>query len=143
MADLTDVYGAIATYAGQVSGIGAGLYPAPGAMPTLPALVVMSGAGTITHGPTQMWLIRVRAHLIVAMDALRENEITAADALLMPIVDAFAADTEDTDGFTLGGLVDRCVVSDFEPLSLLAHAGLSYIGYPVFFDVKLHRHAGG
>lgn len=141
---LPDIYGAIATAAGQVSGIAVGHYPAPNQLSVLPALIVMGSTGTIAHGPTQMWVLRVLTHLAVAMKGAPALEIQAVDGLLMPLVDAFAADVEDTAGFTLGGLVDRCVVADWDELGYLGYGGgVRYWGIPVYFEIKHHRHASG
>lgn len=140
--NLTDIYAAIATYAGAVTGIRSAHYPVPAALPLPPTLLVVTGRNVITHGSQQMHTLRVRTHLMVSTTEATDTEIVAVDELLFPLVDAFAADIDDTDGFTLGGLVDRCVVSEWDEIATFVHAGMPYIGYPVFFDVKVQRSAG-
>jgi hypothetical protein len=142
---LPEVFGAIASHAGQVGGFRAAYYPAPSTLPLVPSLIVLAASGTIAHGPTQLWSLRVKTHLAMAMRGAAEREIQAVDGLLMPLVDAFAADDlAEAEGFTLGGLVSRCVVADWEEIGLLGYgANHRYWGLPVYFDVKLHRHATG
>lgn len=142
---LPDIYGAIASAAAEVTGMKAGYYPAPGKLPIVPSLIVLGASGSIVHGTNQMWTLRVRSHLAIAMKGATELEIQAVDTLLMPLVDAFAADGDDeASGFTLGGRVSRCVVADWDEIGLLGYGGgVRYWGLPVFFDIKLHRSAGG
>jgi hypothetical protein len=142
---LPEIYAAIAAQAGTVTGIKGAYYPAPSKLPIVPAVIVFGASGTIVHGANQMWTLRVKTHLAVAMRGAVESEVQAVDGLLMPFVDAFAADDyAEAEGFTLGGRVARCVVSDWEELGLLGY-GLNarYWGLPVFLDVKLHRSAVG
>lgn len=140
--DLPDIYAAMATYANAIDGL-TGIYPAPATLPNPPALIVFGGGGTVVHGSTQMISLRPKAHLMVATKGATIHEITRADRFLFPIIDAFSADTDETDGFTLGGIIDRCVVADWEELAVIGYAGHRYIGYPIFFDLKVHRHAVG
>lgn len=140
---LPEIYAAMATYANQIDGLRA-VYPAPATLPIPPALIIFGGRGAVVHGTgTQMWTLRPKGHLMVAQKGATREEINRADGLLMPVVDAFSADVEDTLGFTLGGLVDRCVVADWDELQVMGYGGHRYIGYPIFFDLKVHRHSQG
>src|SRR5262245_17881055 len=77
----------------------------------------------IVHGSEQLWLMRVRGELFVALVDDADADKSAADGLIAPIVDAFAATPENRANHALlrpdGSMVDYCEVRDVQPSLIL------------------------
>jgi hypothetical protein len=122
------------------------------APPTLiknpPVLVFQWFAGddtTLTHGSTQMWIIRAKATLYA--EAIKGNDpklqVQTYGHLIHPIVDAISAPTKaypyGSKMWSLQG-VDRVVVERVRPAEFgLEYAGHRYFGAELLLDIKMHR----
>jgi hypothetical protein len=110
------------------------------------ALAIVFGAEQhIDGGQEFMHTGRIRVGLYMAPTDT-PSAISAADALVEPIIDQFAA---KNPGYHLAGqiappaAIDRCTVSDVLSSQVLPYAGHDYFGAVVYLDYKYRRFAGG
>ena len=128
-------------------GTGNAFYPAPGSLAGNPNLLLFWGDTGITLGGFQDWRIQVKGQLLVSLRNKLPTDIAKADPLIVPIVDAFAP---NTDGYNLKAnntnpLVDYCRVERVIPSLVIEFPGGSgsfYYGAELFWGIKLLRFTG-
>lgn len=115
-------------------------YPAPRQVAETPILILGLGTGNLAGDHNQLWTDRIRGLLLVGSIDI-PSAITAGDALIESIADAF--DPDDLDGYKLGNLVNRCRLEEYELNGgIWEYGGNKYYGGPLWFGVKRHRFAG-
>lgn len=134
----------VATYLRAVPGITNAIYPAPNSI-SGNAVAIVYGAERHVEGGQELKMTgRIRVGLYMAPTDT-PAAISAADALIEPITDQFAADNPGyhLDGTVTSGNIDRCTVIDTVSSQVLPYAGHDYFGAVIYFDFKYRRFAGG
>lgn len=154
MSTVPSLISAIRDVLPTVDGVKRAYYPAPGQLQDsdLPAVVLYWGAPDgdtlITHESLndQMWVPVIRGDLMVAQLGETAKEFAQVDALLTPIVDAFAMDGEgisitDRDP-AFGARIYQCQIERLRPTQQILYAGHSYYGAQIFWSCRLDRVTG-
>jgi hypothetical protein len=102
-------------------------------------IVVASSLGTLTKQSEQEWMeqpiLKVYAGTPDAPTAY-----SAIDRIPDAIADLFSPDNRDA--YTLGGLVDFCVLTAYEFDQVLTYGGVDYWGGIIRLGIKRRRFAG-
>lgn len=124
------------------AGLRSATYPAVGALPPLPALVLYwTGFDKADSMQEQIWQLTFLGRLFTS-EANVPAAIAAVDALVVPIADVFDASLHQRN-FTLDGAVSSCAVTVGGLNKLIPFAGKDYYGGELTFAAKLRRFAGG
>ncbi len=143
--DVPAVLTAMAEVIRSVPGVKSAHYPAPNSLSAnnCPA-VVMYWGGTdetmvsdLNVSSGTMWQPSVMAQILIPRSGDTPQEFASVDALITPIVDAFARPTAEIPA--LAGKVHRCHATRIRSSLQLDYAGSAYYVAEINFDIKFHR----
>lgn len=137
----TAAIAAIARYAGQVSGVHGASYPAQVNAATWPHLFLYWDETTVLGSSEQTWAMTVRGELVVPLAGSFPQEVPQVDALIMPLVDAFAVGKPAHRLVTGAESVDYADVRRIVPSVVITMGGQSYYGAQLYWSVKARRSA--
>ena len=143
--DVPELLRAMADVIGDVPGIGSASYPAPNTIDEadLPAVVLYWGGPDetlIDHSNATggtLWQPSVMAQLLTARVGDTPQEFAVIDALITPIVDAFAVPVNSIPA--LAGKVHRCRVSRIRSSLQIGYGQSQFYAAEFSFDIKFHR----
>lgn len=143
--DVPAVIKAMAEVIRDVPGIKTVHYPAANSLTATqcPAVVLYWGgtdetlASDLNVSSGTMWQPAVMAQVLIPRTGDTPKEFARVDALITPIVDAFARPTAEIPA--LAGKVHRCHATRIRSSLQLDYAGSSFYVAEINFDIKFHR----
>jgi hypothetical protein len=134
----------VAAYLRVIPGISDAIYPAPNSISGSAVAIVYGAERHVDAGQEFKVTGRIRVGLYMAPTDT-PSAISAADKLIEPITDQFAANNPGyhLNGQMTSGNVDRCTVIDTLSSQILPYAGHDYFGALIYLDFKYRRFAGG
>lgn len=146
--DVPMIARAMAAKIATVPGIKGSRYPVPDRIDRTPFVLLYWGSpDTRTRIENdmrgRMWLVPIRAEILIARLGDTPAEIAEADALVTPIVDLFDIGPASSVLSGLDGHVDRCQVTTLETSVEITYAGHKHYGAVIEWQVKFHRRPGG
>lgn len=120
-------------------------YPAPGVLPELPTLIVLWDTVNVSELNEQILMLTYRGLLFTSLEPV-EEQITAIDPLVVPIIDAFSPNLANRVNYRLtmpdGDGVDYCRVESAELSIPISYNEKMHYGGRIRWGVKLRRFAG-
>lgn len=143
--DVPTLLTALADYIRTIPGVASAYYPAPNALNAdeCPAVVMFWGGvdeTTVDHSNASggtLWLPGVMGRVYIPRAGESPQEFAKVDAMVTPLVDAFAVPVASIPG--LAGEVHRCRINRIRPMLETTYAGQQFVCAEFSFDIKFHR----